>query len=200
MKIVRTAIHSPVKTTVGAILLILFGSIALLRIPVQLTPTLEEPEISVTTVWPGASPKEIEREIIDEQEEELKSLEGLVKLESTSSDSFGRIALTFITGTDLDSALLKVSNRLEQVPRYPEDAEKPIIQAVGAEASPMAWFLFVPNGEMPIAGSIDTFLNFVEDFVKPEFERVPGVGAVNIFAGREQEMHVIVDPAALAAR
>ncbi len=200
MKIVREAIRSPVKTAVGAILLVLFGTLALLRIPFQLTPTIEEPQVMVTTTWPGASPMEIEREIIDEQEEQLKSLEGLYKMESSSSDNFGQISLTFATGTDLDSALLKVSNRLEQVPRYPTDARKPVIQAVGAQASPMAWFVIVPSDEAPFEGSIQTQLTFFEEFVKPEFERVPGVGAVNYFGGTEEEMHVVVDPAALAAR
>ena len=98
MKIVRSAIHSPVKTAVGAILLVLFGTIALLRIPFQLTPTMEEPEVMVSTFWPGASPMEVEREIIDKQEEQLKSLEGLDRMESTSSDSFSQISLTFKIG------------------------------------------------------------------------------------------------------
>ncbi len=201
MKIVDSAIRFPVTTAVGAILLVLFGLISAFRIPVQLTPTVEEAEISVTTFWPGASPREIEREIVDEQEEQLKSLEGLVEMESTSADSFGRIALTFATGTDLDTALLKVSNRLEQVPRYPEDADKPVIQSVGAEESAMAWFLLLPaDGEGAFEGDITTLLTFTDDFVKPELERVEGVGAVNLFAGREREMHVLVDPAALAAR
>ena len=200
MKIVEGAIRSPVKTAVGAILLGLFGVIALVRIPVQLTPTVEEPEVSVSTFWPGASPQEIEQEIIDEQEEQLKSLEGLVEMESTSSDSRGSISLTFQTGTDLDAALLKVSNRLEQVPGYPEDADKPVIRGVGANAGAMAWFILLPAEEDPYEGEIATLLTFVDDFIKPEFERVSGVGGVNIFAGREREMHVIVDPASLAAR
>ena len=200
MKVVRAAIRSPVKTAVGAILLVLFGTLALLRIPFQLTPTIEEPQVMVTTVWPGASPMEVEREIVDEQEEQLKSLEGLEKMESSSSDNLGQISLTFVTGTDLDTALLKVSNRLEQVPRYPADADKPVIQAVGAQANPMAWFVLVPADQDPFEGPIQTQLTFFEEFVKPEFERVPGVGAVNYFGGTEQEMHVVVDPAALAAR
>ena len=85
MRIVEGAIRFPVTTAVGVILLVLFGAIALFRIPIQLTPTVEEPEVTVTTVWPGASPQEIEREIVDEQEEQLKSLEGLVEMESSSS-------------------------------------------------------------------------------------------------------------------
>ncbi len=200
MKLVHDAIRFPVSTTVGVLLLVLFGSIALRRIPVQLTPTVEEPEITVVTYWPGASPSEIEREIIDEQEEQLKSLEGLVRMESSSMDNYGRIGLTFQTGTDQDAALLKVSNALEQVPSYPADAEKPFIYSVAAEANAIAWFVLQPGGEKPFEGDISTLYDFVEDYIKPEFERVPGLAQANIFGGRQHEMQVIVDPAKLAAR
>ncbi len=200
MKFVHDAIKFPVTTAVGVILLVMFGSIALRRIPVQLTPTVEEPEVTVQTNWPGASPAEVEREIIDEQEEQLKSLEGLVKMESSSSDSSGSITLTFRIGTDKDAALLKVSNALQQVPSYPDDADKPIIYGVAAEANAIAWFVLQPAGENPFEGDISTLYNFVDDNIKPEFERVPGLAQANIFGGRESEMHVVVDPAKLAAR
>jgi HAE1 family hydrophobic/amphiphilic exporter-1 len=201
MKIVDSAIRSPVTTAVGAILLVLFGTLAFFQIPVQLTPTVEEPEITVSTLWPGASPQEVEREIVDEQEEQLKGLEGLLEMESTSSDSYGQISLKFATGTDLDSALLKVSNRLNQVPSYPPDADKPLIQTVGAQEMPMAWFLLLPSeDDNAFGGDVATLGSFFEDMVKPRFERVAGVGQVGYFAGREREMQVVVDPAKLAAR
>ncbi|MCH7765686.1 MAG: efflux RND transporter permease subunit [Acidobacteria bacterium] len=200
MKIIHDAIRFPVTTAVGVILLVLFGSIALTRIPVQLTPNVEKPEITVSTIWPGASPQEIEREIVDEQEEQLKSLAGLTKMESSSSDSRGSITLTFQIGTDIDSALLKVSNRLEQVPSYPDDANKPVIRSVNIEASAIAWFALIPTEENGFEGDITTLFDFIDEFIKPEFERVPGVAASNIYGGREREMHVIFDPARLAAR
>ena len=115
MKLITASVKYPVSTTVGVLLLSLFGAIALYNIPIQLTPDVEDPEITVTTIWPGASPQEIEREIIDEQEEQLKSLEGLRKMSSSSADSMGTITLTFHVGVDKEQALLKVSNRLEQV-------------------------------------------------------------------------------------
>lgn len=201
MKIVESAIRYPVTTAVGAILLVMFGGLAFFQIPVQLTPTVEEPEITITTSWPGASPREVEREIVAEQEEQLKGLEGLLEMASTSSDSSGQISLRFATGTDLDVALLKVSTRLDQVPRYPPDAEKPLIQSVGAQAMPMAWFLLMPSeDEDAFTGDVATLGSFFEDTIKPHFERVSGVGQVGFFAGRKREMHVVIDPAKLAAR
>ncbi|MFQ5878126.1 MAG: efflux RND transporter permease subunit [Acidobacteriota bacterium] len=200
MKITELSIRYPVSTTVGVILLVMFGVIGLSMLPIQLTPTVERPEITVSTVWPGASPQEMEREIIDEQEEQLKSLEGLVEMESSSSDSRGEIVLTFQVGTDLDTALLKVSNRLQQVPEYPEDADKPVIRSVDVNAGAMAWFSLEPAPEDGFEGDISTLYRLADEFVKPEFERVPGVAAANIYGGRERELQVIVDPAKLASR
>lgn len=200
MNPIQAAIRYPVTTSVVMILLVLFGVISLTRIPVQMTPTVEEPQISVSTFWPGASPNEIEREIIDEQEDQLKSIEGVVRMESSSRDSRGSITLTFQPGTDVDASLLKVSNALDQVPSYPVDADKPVIQAVGENFNAVAWFILLPAEENPYEGTVPDLLTFIEESVKPEFERVPGVGAINVFGGQENEMQVIVDAGALASR
>jgi len=200
VKVIESAVRYPVTTAVGVIFLVLFGVLALFRIPIQLTPTVEEPEITVRTFWPGASPQEVEREIVDEQEEQLKSLEGLLRLESASADSMGTITLTFPVGIDVDTALLKVANRLEQVSRYPEDADKPVITTVDADEGAIGWWVLQPTEEDGFEDEMFTLYNFVEDSIKPEFERVPGVGMSGHFGGRERELQVIVDPAKLAAR
>ncbi|MGD8375148.1 MAG: efflux RND transporter permease subunit [Acidobacteriota bacterium] len=200
MKLIKDAIRFPVTTAVGVILLVLFGGLALLRLPIQLTPDVEEPKITVQTIWPGASPEEVEREIVDEQEEQLKSLEGLVKMESESRDSSASVVLTFQVGADLDAALLKVSNRLDQVPVYPDDAEKPVLVTVDSDIGAMAWFILGPSEEDGWDGPMYAKYDFADDFIKPEFERVSGISTSRIYGGREREMQVVVDPAELAAR
>ena len=95
MNIIRFSIENPVKVTVGVILAVLFGGIAYFSTPVQLTPDVVEPEITVSTIWPGASAQEVEREIVEEQEEQLKSVEGLDEFTSESADSSGSITLKF---------------------------------------------------------------------------------------------------------
>ncbi|MCZ6905359.1 MAG: efflux RND transporter permease subunit, partial [Acidobacteria bacterium] len=167
MKIVASAIRFPVTTAVGVILLVLFGFISLFRIPVQLTPSLDEPEVMVRTLWGGASPQEIEREIIEEQEEQLKGLEGLREMQSQSAESMGTIELTFQTGTNMDTALLQVSNFLEQVPRYPDDADKPLIRSGSPFADFIAWFVFSARPEGKFKGDIATLYDFVDNSVKP---------------------------------
>jgi len=134
-------LNNPVKVSVGVLLVALFGTVALLRMPMALTPEVETPTISIETNWPGASPQEIEQEIVVEQEEQLKSVEGISKMTSESSDSQAKITLEFLVGTNMDEALLKVNSRLAQVPDYPEDADQPVISTANSADRPIAWFV-----------------------------------------------------------
>ncbi len=195
---IELAIRKPVAVAVGVLIVLLFGGLSLLRIPVQLTPDLVKPQVTIDTIWPGASPHEIESEIVDEQEQQLKGVEGVERITSDSFDSLGRIVLEFPPGTDMDAAVIKVSNRLEQVPEYPEDAEKPVILLTNKTDNAMAWFMLrrLPGNDT----AIDEYFRLCDDFIKPRFERVPGVGTANVFGGREKELQVIVDADALAVR
>ncbi|MBW8065433.1 MAG: efflux RND transporter permease subunit, partial [Nitrospira sp.] len=198
MNLIEFSIRKPVTVTVGVLLIVLFGAASLTRLPVQLTPDVEKPEITVTTTWRGASPQEVEREIIDEQEEQLKGVEGLEKMTSQSAYGRGTITLRFPAGSDNDTALLQVSNRLNQVKEYPFEADEPVIQSANTGGTAMAWFIFEPTEGNTI--NIETMRDFVEDMVKPKFERVQGVAASNVYGGREREIRVLVDPAKVAAR
>jgi HAE1 family hydrophobic/amphiphilic exporter-1 len=198
MKLVDLSIRYPVSVIVGVFFIVLFGLMSLMAIPVQLTPDVTRPEITVTTTWRGASPQEIEREIIDEQEEHLKSVEGLTRLTSESMDSVGSVTLEFSVGTDIDAALLKVSTKLDQVPSYPEDADQPIIISAGENAPAIAWLVLrrLSDDTAPWY----TFRTFAEDHIQPRLARVPGIAKINVYGGREEEMQVIFDEMAVAAR
>src|SRR5262245_58101107 len=130
---IEAFVNNPVKVAVGVILVALFGSIALFQMPMELTPDVEIPSITIETRWPGAGPNEVEKEIVQEQEEQLQSVEGLQKMTSESMDSIGRITLEFAVGTNMDSALLMVSTRLNQVRRYPVDADEPVVMMSNSE-------------------------------------------------------------------
>jgi HAE1 family hydrophobic/amphiphilic exporter-1 len=144
MDFIKFSIENPVKLTVGVILAMLFGTIAYLATPVQLTPDVTEPQLTITTVWPGASAQEVEREIIEEQEEQLKSVEGMDEFKSESTDSMGTITMRFAVGTDLADARARVAEKLNQVPNYPDDAREPVISTVDANANAIAWFILKP--------------------------------------------------------
>ena len=203
--VIRSAILKPVATLVGAVMLVLFGAIALTRIPIQLTPTLEAPTLSITTEWAGAMPEEIERDIILRQEEQLENLENLVRMESSCTQGRGTIKLTFPVGTDLDFALMRAANRLQQVREMPLDAEEPVISTEGSDNNSIAWFMLTPvdseaEVEESIASSIAQLGPLMNDVARPRLERVSGVSQVRVFGAQHLEMQVQVDPAHLAAR
>ncbi|MGI9536416.1 MAG: efflux RND transporter permease subunit, partial [Desulfocapsaceae bacterium] len=191
MDIVRYGLNKPVSVIVAVILLITFGIIGLNSLPVQLTPDVEKPQISVQTTWGGATPYEIEKDIIEKQEEVLKGLNGLTKMESSSYNNFGEITLTFSLGTDLDDALLRVSNKLNEVSDYPENAKRPRIDASGASSSPVIWSALRPKPENE--EHINHYRTFFENDVRQHLERVEGVGSLLVFGGTEDELHVELD-------
>ncbi|HBQ40050.1 MAG TPA: AcrB/AcrD/AcrF family protein, partial [Halieaceae bacterium] len=105
--------------TVIALIVTVVGIIAALRIPVQMIPDLDVRVISVRTTWPGATPQDVEKEILIEQEEYLRNLPSLSRIVATARAGRAEIELEFPFGTDITEMLIRVSNALSQVPDYP---------------------------------------------------------------------------------
>ncbi|MBI5038932.1 MAG: efflux RND transporter permease subunit [Nitrospirae bacterium] len=197
MDIIKYSIEKPVAVTVGVILVILFGLIGLSKMPYQLTPTVTEPEITVTTAWIGATPYEIEREIIEEQEKVLKGIPRLIEMESSSFNGLGTITLRFKVGTVVDEALLRVSNKLDEVRSYPENVDKPVINATGAATSPVIWTILKSADGNP--NPAYTYRTYFENEVRQYIERVEGVADLFIGGGVEKELQIVVRPETLGA-
>lgn len=198
MDIIRFAIQNPVKVAVGVILVVLFGVIAVTAIPVQLTPDVDRPVVRVDTRWPGRSPEEVERSILQEQEEKLKAIAGLYKMVSTADLGRAQIELEFDINVPITRALQEVSNSLDEVPFYPEDVERPVIKASSSseENSIAACFVQAEDPNFEAA----RFYDYFDRYVKPYLERIPGVSEVVVYGGREHQVHIRVDPKAVAAR
>lgn len=197
MNFIKFSIEKPVTVIVSVIFLVLFGIIGLKSMPYQLSPTVIEPEITVTTMWVGATPYEIERDIIEEQENVLKGIPGLIEMESSAFNSRGTVTLRFKIGTDVDNALLRVSNKLNEVRSYPENVEQPVINATGAATSPIIWMILKADDDNP--NSIDTYKTFFENEIRQYLERVEGVADLFMGGGTKREMHIIIKPEKLAA-
>ena len=196
MDVIRYAIDRPVAVLALVAMAILFGAIALSRIPIQLAPDVRKPIVVIETTWPGAAPSEIEREIVNPQEEALRGLEGLEIMTSRSRTGEAEVTLEFAVGTDMSQSLLLVSNRLDRVSGYPEEANEPSLNTSGSDDSPIAWVLLTAaDGN---TRSMPTYGDFVEDVIKDRIERIEGVSAVNVFGGVTRELQVVVDPRRLS--
>jgi HAE1 family hydrophobic/amphiphilic exporter-1 len=195
MDLIKFSIKNPVTIIVSVLIVVIFGLLSLTKLPYQLTPSVTKPEIKITTVWPGATPYEIEREIIEEQEDVLKSLNNLLTYESSSKDNLSEITLTFKLGTDLRASLQDVSNKLNEVSSYPDDAEEPIIET--ATASPVIWLMLQTLENNP--RHIDEYKTYFDDEIVPVLKRVDGVAGTMSGGGREQQMEVVFDSNKLAS-
>ncbi|MEM1412348.1 MAG: efflux RND transporter permease subunit [Pseudomonadota bacterium] len=193
MNLTRLSLGNPVAVAVGAILAVIFGIIAMTRLPIEMTPEITRPEIQVSTFWRAAAPTEVESEIIEPQENVLRSTPGLVRMTSQANYGSASVTLEFVIGTDMNRALIEVINRLNQVPRYPVDADEPIVQVGGENFDRVvAWFQITTKegNDVPIP----SYQDFVEDNVITRFERVPGVSSVFAFGGRTHEVRITFDP------
>ena len=194
---IKFSLLKPVVITVGVLLILIFGLISQERLPRQLTPNVVQPEIAVNTLWPGASPKEVERDIIQEQELVLKNTPGLVKYESKANDNRATLTLTFKLGIDINKAMLDVSNKLNEVDTYPENVEKPVIKATGETASPVIWTMLQTLEGNTI--DIDHYKTYMENEVREHYERIPGVAELFMRSGTADEMQVILNSEKMAA-
>ncbi|MHC5109501.1 MAG: efflux RND transporter permease subunit [Planctomycetota bacterium] len=198
MGIIRFAIENPVKIAVGVILVLLFGVLSVFRIPIQLTPDVDRPVITVNTAWPGASPQEIESEIIDRQEDKLKSVSNLNKMTSRAVEGSGFVRLEFPVTVDKDIAYRDVSDKLRQVTGYPEEVEEPVMAATDNDmANTIAWMMVYSQGDDRQVSRLKTF---IWDRVKPILERADGIASVDVYGGLDREIQVEVDAHKLAAR
>ncbi|MGI9332067.1 MAG: efflux RND transporter permease subunit [Gammaproteobacteria bacterium] len=196
MNIIRSAIERPIAVVAAVLMVVMFGLVALDTIPIQLAPDVNRPVITIETIWAGAAPAEVEREIVNRQEEQLAGLEGLSSVTARAEQGRSRVTLEFDVGTNMDKALLLVSNRLDRVTGYPAETDQPTLDTAGSEDSPIAWFIVrrAPGNERPV----HEYGDFIKNEVKDRVERVPGVSRVTVFGGSEREIHVTVEPSLLA--
>ena len=167
------------------------GGSAYVGLPREAFPDVEIPQILVYTLYPGASPEDVEKEITDRIERELLGLDGLDTLTSTSEESVSLVTVEFVSGTDIDDALQKVRDRVDRADaEFPEDAEEPILQETE--------FSDIPIIQVHLAGDLGpVVLKRIAQDLQDEIEALPGVLRANLVGGLEREVEVNVDPEAL---
>ncbi len=198
MNLTRAALSNPVAVIAAILLVLLTGTIALVSLPIQMIPDVQRPFIQINTGWRAAAPEEVESEIVEPQEDMLRGLPGLVKMVSAASRGQSSISLTFSVDTELQRALVEVMNRLNQVPRYPNDVTEPRIYAGQDQfGSSVAWFSLTPKPGNN--RDIASYSDFVREVVQARIERIPGVSNSNAWGGRDNEVRITFDPYEAAA-
>jgi multidrug efflux pump subunit AcrB len=193
-------VRNGILMTVAALIISVLGVLAAFRVPVQMIPDLEVRTVSIQTSWPGATPQDVEKEILIEQEEYLRTLPNMQRLESSASRGRAVIELDFPFGVDMTQTLIEVNNALNQVPSYPENVDEPRVFANSFSANSFMYFAITPLPGNPRNVDMVMMQDFVVDNVRTRLSGVPGVSQVNISGGAERQIKILLDPIRLADR
>jgi hydrophobic/amphiphilic exporter-1 (mainly G- bacteria), HAE1 family len=190
----RLAVERPVLTTMLIVMSLVLGVFGWSRMQTDLFPEVEFPVVSVSTIYPGAGPEEIETQVTDRLEEAVSTLAGINSLRSFSQQNVSIVIVEFDLGIDPDQAAIDVRDRIETVRgALPTAVEAPIVQKFDLGALPILNLaLFGPQGA-------DALYEFADEELRERFSRVGGVAGVQIVGGREREVVVLLSPDRLQA-
>ncbi len=196
----KLTIDRPIATLMIAIAISVFGFISYKQLPVNLLPKISYPTLTIRTENPGAAPQEIEKNITDNLEQIVRTVEGVVDVESTSFAGQSDIVLRFTWDTDMNAALQKVRERVELV-RLDENISQPLILRFDPDLDPILKIglfgeQFSKRGDQPISLSELRFI--AEDKIEPELQKLSGVAMVKVRGGSNKVIRVEIDPKRLA--
>ena len=194
MGITDRAVKNPAGVAVAVAIIALFGLFSLNKLPVQLFPDIDLPQLSVQASWRAASPKEVESEILEPMEEVLQGLPGMQVLEANAFNGGAFINMQFNLDTDMQATLMDVIGRLNRLPPMPADADPPVVQLGGRGGAngALTWFFVQKLPGTP--GQLADYARQVEEIIKPRIESIEGVAGVEILAGAPEEVQIIIDP------
>jgi len=196
MTLSELSVRRPVLAAAFALLILVVGIVAALRLPVREYPDVDPPQVSVSIVYPGASAAVVERDVTQEVEDNLNGIDDVELIESTSRNGFSQITIEFDLSRDLDAAAADVRDRVSAVRnQLPEDIEEPVIRKSAAQAQAMMWITLTSDKRDRRALS-----DFADRTLKDPLSILPGVSQVLIGGERRFAMRIWLDAGAMAAR
>jgi len=194
MRISDTCIRRPVFATVLSLVIVLLGLVSYSRLQVREYPKIDEPMVTVTTGYLGASADIIETQVTKPLEDSIAGIEGVDVLTSISRPERSQITVRFRLDRDPDGAAADVRDRVARVrARLPDTVDEPVIAKVEADANPIIWLAFSSDSLSPLEVS-----DIANRLVKPRLQTLPGAADVRIFGERKFAMRIWLDPDRLA--
>ena len=179
------SIRRPVTATMLVLALVIFGLIAFFRLGVSLYPQIDDPVVTVSTVWQNARPEEVDNEITDILEDAVSGVSGVKHIVSESQEGRSRITITFELGKDIDVAAQEVRDKISaRLRQLPDDADIPVVDKLDINAQPIIWLAV--TGQR----AIEDLTYFADVQIRPLLQKIEGVGEVSIGAGREKQIHI----------
>jgi multidrug efflux pump subunit AcrB len=195
MGFIKYSLKSPLTVMVCVIVLVVMGVYSLFSLPVQLVPDMDKAQIFIRTDWPGASPYEVESELLEPQERVLRGIPELEKFDAVARTGSGWITLHFKSHANMQSAMLAVLSRMNRMEALPVEASPPMVFPGGTgDAGTSLFTLFfqtLPGNEK----HINEYQHFFNDMIRPRLESVAGVSEViGLEISSVQQLQVKFDP------
>ena len=188
------SLKRPIAMTVGLVALMMFGVIAYRSVGVDLVPQVDVPYVSVTVVYPGASPEEIESSVARRLEDAVAQVDGLKHVTSTCANNFCQVMLEFDLGRDVDAAATDVREKVALVKNdLPSQAEEP--EVLKYDVNALSVVTLALTGNRPS----DDLYDWADDRMKDRFSSLSGVASVELVGGEKRDVLVEVDRGRLAA-
>src|SRR5690606_6806143 len=188
MSITELSVKRPTLVVVIFTILVFFGVFGYQTLHYELLPDIEPPVMSVSAIYPGAGPGEVETSVTKVLEEELSSIENIKSLQSISVEGFSVIIVELIYGTDVDVAIQDAQRKINAIKAdLPDDVEEPGIDKFSLDDLPIM--------RIGVSSDMDNveFTNLFEKRIQPELARIEGVARVDIVGGEDREIAVNVN-------
>jgi HAE1 family hydrophobic/amphiphilic exporter-1 len=183
-------VKRPVTTLMLVGLFMVLGFVSYFNLNIEETPKINFPMVSIEVLYPGATPYEVETQIVNKIEDAIAEISEIENIESYSYDGFCYVLVEFLLSADVNVKSIEVKDKVEVILNdLPEDAEKPIIQKFDPMVEPVLYLVL----------SSDThtgreLYEYADKVFKDELSRVEDVASVDIFGGEERQINVKLDP------
>ena len=188
----RFFIDRPIFAWVIAIVIMLFGAVAITRLPVSMYPNIAPPSVNIRAIYPGASAQVIENSVTQIIEQNMKGLDGLIYMSATSeANGTATVSLTFDNATNPDIAQVQVQNKLQlAMPLLPQAVQRQGVNVTKARSGFLQVVAFITSDK---SMSRTDIADFIKGNVADPLSRVPGVGSIQVF-GSQYAMRIWLDP------
>lgn len=196
MFLARVSINNPVFIIMVTVALIAFGIVGYIRIGIDMFPNFDVPYITVTAIYPGADSKTVENDVLKKMEDVIATLGDIKHINGFALSNVGQILIQFNDNVDVKIAAQDVRDKLATIQdELPEDVEVPRVEKLDLQAIPIISLVMkAPSGE-----KIDKVTDIADKFIKTPIQTINGVGAVDIYGGREREIKILLNPLKLSS-
>ncbi len=194
MNLSAFCIKRPVFAIVITLVMTIIGVLGFVNLPVRWIPNITPPTVSISTIYPGASARLVEKDITKPIESSLSGISGIENIRSSSNAGTSNINITFKLGRNMDAAVEDVRSNLEGVrDTLPRDVRSPVVYKSDNNSDPIVYISFTDTTRSAVELS-----DYIEKFIQPSFETADGVGQVYMYGKRRSVVKISLDPAKMA--